>query len=452
MTGEWVAMSGEAKSDPSADPVLTVDTREELVYLLGQACEIEHGLMCEYLYAQFSLKRGLDEGLTEAQLVRVQAWEAALISVIKQEMLHLALATNILTAIGAAPHFERPNFPILSRWYPEGVQIALVAFGEQALRHFMYLERPEGMALNDAAGFAAAQHAQPLTAAGAGLVAVAQEWRTVGHLYRGIEAGLANLCARYGEDAVFIGPVQAQAVTDIFEWPELIAVTSLASANRAIATIVEQGEGARGDWIRSHFGTFVGILEDLLAEQAADPAFNPARPVEPAFVRLPPDVAAGTLIEDPVTAQVADLATGLYEVVLQVLSRYYIHYGETAAEFDTLARTAKHLMNWVMRELGPVLTALPVGPSHPGTTAGPTFDIARPASFLLPHQDAAWKIIRERLDTLQQACASLGQQAGLGALAPLASKLHSMSQDIGTHIPKTTTRPQRPGKPADRDS
>jgi hypothetical protein len=445
-------MSGEATSQPSAEPALKVESREELVYLLGQACEIEHGLMCEYLYAQFSLKRGLEEGLTESQLARVQAWEAALISVIKQEMLHLALATNILTAIGAAPHFERPNFPILSRWYPPGVQIALVPFSEQALRHFIYLERPEGMALNDAAGFSAARHAQPLTAGDARLVAVAQEWRTVGHLYRGIEAGLSNLCARYGEDAVFIGPPRAQAVTEIFEWPELIAVTDLASADRAIETIVEQGEGARGDWIRSHFGTFVGILEDLLAEQAADPAFNPARPVEPAFVRLPPDVAAGTLIEDPATAQVADLVTGLYEVTLQVLSRYYVHHGENAAEFDTLARTAKHLMNWVMRAVGPVLTALPIGPTHPGRTAGPTFDIARPAIFLLPHQDAAWKIIRERLDALQRACASLGQQAGLGALAPLAGKLHSMSQDIGTHIPRTNARPRRPGRPAERDS
>lgn len=430
-------MSGNVTSDPLAEPVLNVDSREELVYLLGQACEIEHGLMCEYMYAQFSLKRGLDEGLTPDQLTRVQAWEAALIAVIKQEMLHLALATNILTAIGAAPHFERPNFPILSRWYPPGVQIALVPFGERALRHFIYLERPEGMALDDAAGFAAGRHAQPLTADDTGLVAVPQQWQTVGHLYRGIEAGLATLCARHGEDAVFTGPARAQAVTDIFEWPELVAVTDLASARRAIETIVEQGEGARGDWIESHFGTFVGILEDLLAQQAADPAFNPARPVEPAFVRLPPDVEAGTLIEDPTTAQVADLANGLYEVVLQVLSRYYIHHGETAADFDTLARTAKHLMNWVMRELGPVLTALPVGPSRPGQTAGPTFDIPRPASFLLPHQDAAWKIIKERLDALEQACASLGQQAGLGALAPLASKLQSMSQDIGTHGSKT---------------
>ena len=432
-----MAVSGNVTSDPPAEPVLKVDTREELVYLLGQACEIEHGLMCEYLYAQFSLKRGTDEGLTPAQLVRVQAWEAAMISVIKQEMLHLALATNVLTAIGAAPHFERPDFPILSHWYPPGVQIALVPFGERALRHFIYLERPEAMALDDAAGFAADQHAQPLTVDDAGLVAVPEEWQTVGHLYRGIEAGLANLCARYGEDAVFIGPTQAQAVTDIFEWPELIAVTDRASAGRAIETIVEQGEGARGDWIRSHFGTLVGILEDLLAEQAADPAFNPARPVEPAFVRLPPDVDAGTVIEDRTTAQVADLANGVYEVVLQVLSRYYIHHGETAAEFDTLARTAKHLMNWVMRALGPVLTTLPVGPSHPGRTAGPAFDIARPAIFLLPHQDAAWKIIKERLDALQGACASLGEQAGLGALAPLADKLEAMSQDIGKHASTT---------------
>jgi Ferritin-like len=328
-------MSGQAKGESSDEPTLKVDTREELVYLLGQACEIEHGLMCEYLYAQFSLKRGPDEGLTEAQLARVQAWEATLIAVIKQEMLHLALATNILTAIGAAPHFERPDFPILSRWYPEGVQIALVPFGERALRHFIYLERPEGMALDDAAGFAAARHAQPLTVGGVGLVAEPEEWRTVGHLYRGIEAGLAHLCDRHGEDEVFIGPARAQAVTDIFEWPELIAVTDLASARRAIETIVEQGEGARGDWVRSHFGTFVGILEDLLAVQASDPAFVPARPVEPAFAQLPPDVKAGTLIEDPATAQVADLADGLYETVLQVLSRYYIHHGETAAEFDS---------------------------------------------------------------------------------------------------------------------
>jgi len=129
---------------------------------------------------------------------------------------------------------------------------------------------------------------------------------------------------------------------------------------------------------------------------------------------------------------------------------YYIHHGETAAELNALARTAKHLMNWVMRDLGPVLTALPVGPSHPGQTAGPAFDIARPAIFLLPHQDAAWKIIKERLDAPEQACASLSQRAGLGALAPLAEKLQSMSLAIAAHAAKTGSRRQRQHAVPDR--
>ena len=49
--------------------------------------------------------------------------------------------------------------------------------------------------------------------------------------------------------------------------------------------------------------------------------FDPARPVEPAYVRLPSDVESGTLIEDLLTARVADLCNRLYEVMLQVLSR-----------------------------------------------------------------------------------------------------------------------------------
>ena len=46
---------------------------------------------------------------------------------------------------------------------------------------------------------------------------------------------------------------------------------------------------------------------------------------------------------------------------------------------------------------------------------------------------------------LEEACAALGQRAGLGALAPLAGQLHSMGQDIGAHIPRTSARPQRHG-------
>ncbi|TMG27928.1 MAG: hypothetical protein E6H93_13815 [Chloroflexi bacterium] len=434
-------VKGREPNGQGREPPLRVESRQELVYLLGEACELEHGLLCEYLYAQFSLKRSVAEGVTPEQLARIQAWEAAIIDVVKQEMLHLALATNILTAIGAAPHFERPNFPILSRWYPPDVQIALVPFGEPALRHFMYLERPEGMALEDAEGFAALGKMQPLTVDDPQLTAGPEEWHTVGHLYRGIEAGLAHLVDRYGEAAVFIGPSKAQATTEVFEWPQLTAVTDLESASRAIEVIVEQGEGARGDWVNSHFGKFVGILEDYLAVRAADPSFEPARAVLPVFLRQPPDVDEAVLIEDALTRRVADLFNAVYEVVLQLQSRYFVHHGETPEELETLAKTVKHLMNWVMRYLGPVLTARPVGPSYPGRTAGPAFEIVRPAFFVLPHREAAWKILRERLATLGDVANQLAGEPGLEALAGMATNLHSFAGDFRRHLEARAAAP-----------
>ena len=424
------------------EPPLRVESREELVFLLGEASEIEHGLLCEYLYAQFSLKRGVDEGVTPEQLARIRAWEATIIDVVKQEMLHLALATNILTAIGAAPHFDRPNFPILSRWYPPDVQIALLPFGERALRHFMFLERPEGMSLQDAEGFTPLGQMPLVTPDDHELTGEPEEWHTVGHLYRGIEAGLASLVRRLGEDAVFIGPPKAQATTDIFEWTELRAVTDLASASAAIETIVEQGEGARGDWVKSHFGKFVGILEDYLALRAADPNFEPARPVLPVFVHPPPDVDQPTLVDDSLTRRVADLFNAIYEVILQLQTRYFVHHGETAEELDTLAKTVKHVMNWTMRSLGPVLTALPVGAQFPGRTAGPAFEIVRPAFFVLPHREAAWKVLRERLETLGSVADSLSSQPRLAALKDIAKNLHGFAAEFDRQL---TARAQANG-------
>ena len=36
---------------------IAVNDREELIYLLTEAAEFEHVVMCTYLYAQWSLKR-----------------------------------------------------------------------------------------------------------------------------------------------------------------------------------------------------------------------------------------------------------------------------------------------------------------------------------------------------------------------------------------------------------
>src|SRR5262249_31429141 len=149
---------------PATEPPLQVDSREQLVYLITQACELEQGVLAESLFALYSLKRDPRDGRGGKQLAQVARWGQTLSKVAIQEMQHLALATTLLPALGAVPHLHRPNFPIRCQWYPPDVQLALVPFGEAALRHFMYLERPDSVDLEDAEAFAAIRECRPTTA------------------------------------------------------------------------------------------------------------------------------------------------------------------------------------------------------------------------------------------------------------------------------------------------
>jgi hypothetical protein len=86
--------------------------------MLCQAAEVEHGIMCQYLFAAFSLKQRVDEGLTAEQLEAVTGWRRKIAQVATEEMLHLGLVQNVLSAIGAAPHLTRPNLPAPAHHYP----------------------------------------------------------------------------------------------------------------------------------------------------------------------------------------------------------------------------------------------------------------------------------------------------------------------------------------------
>src|SRR5215472_332695 len=268
----------------TAEPGLVIEHREALIYMICEAAELEHGLMCEYLFAAFSLKDDVGEGVSEDQLATIRRWRSTLSGVAAEEMLHLALTANMLTALGASPHLSRPNLPQPARHYPASVRLALLPFGEEALRHFMYLERPEGMDLDDAEGIAAVKEAVPVMSEEE-IVPRLQDFATVGHLYRSVESGFGHLVDKLGEDRVFLGPPQGQITQANFSWPQLVPITDLASATAAIEAIVEQGEGSRGDWRQAHFGRFMGVLDEFLALRQADPAFEPARPVAAAMVR-----------------------------------------------------------------------------------------------------------------------------------------------------------------------
>src|SRR5579862_2512222 len=389
-----------------------IEHREALIYMLCEAAELEHGIMCQYLYAAFSLKQTTDEGLTAEEAEAVQRWRKTISHVATQEMLHLSLVQNLLSAIGCAPHLSRANFPHPASSYPPGVHLTLLPFGEQALKHFMFLERPETYDLDDAEGMAAFGRARPAMQPGE-IVPHGQDFATVGHLYRSIEAGIAHLADKYGERGLFVGPPRAQATSEHFGWPNLIAVTSVASAQQAIEEILDQGEGPRGDWRDAHFGQFVAILDEFEQLREADRGFDPVRPVLALNVRPSERDVSDLLVTDPVTRGVMDLFNVSHEILLQILQRFFAHTQESDTELKALADATVDLMFRVIKPLGDLITQLPAGPEYPGRTAGPSFELFYESDYVLPHREAAWVLLTERLEEAAAFCGSIAPVPGV---------------------------------------
>jgi len=428
----------------SREAPLVIEHREALIYMLCEAAELEHGIMCQYLFAAFSLKQRGEEGLSDDELEAVTRWRKLILHVATQEMLHLALVHNLLSAVGAAPHLARPNLPHPAEHYPAGVQLALLPFGEEALQHFMFLERPEGMDLDDAEGLAATGRAAPHMAE-ADIVPRSQDFATIGHLYRSIEHGIAHLAERFGEEWLFVGPPRAQATAANFRWPELVTVTDVDSAQRAIDTILEQGEGPRGDWRAAHFGDFVGILDEYQQMRNANPKFDPVRPVLAANVRPNERGVDVPLITNTVTARCVDLFNVAYEVLLQMLERYFAHTEETDAQLATLADVTLALMFQVIEPLGELVTTRPVGPQFEGRTAGASFELFYESDYLMPHREAAWALLAERLDEAAAFCARIRSKwpDEVGSeLAPIEAALADMVQNLQSHFPDWGARPR----------
>ncbi|MEX1181108.1 MAG: ferritin-like protein, partial [Cucumibacter sp.] len=261
-----------------AEPKIRIENREELIYLLAEAAAIEHNVMCCYLYAAWSLKRGERDGLTPDEAAAVRRWKDAIFTVAIEEMTHLTLAGNLACSVGAAPHLAHPNFPIPPGYHPSGLVVELAGFSRQVLEHFIFIERPEGKELHDATEFV-----HPLdyhrTQPRGRLMPNAQDYLTVGHLYRGIRHGFERLSHHMGEKALFCGDPAAQIGPSDAALPGLSIVTDLKSAEAAIETIIEQGEGAPAHSEDSHYQRFLDVRREYEDLSAANPNFKPAFPV-----------------------------------------------------------------------------------------------------------------------------------------------------------------------------
>ena len=253
-----------------------IKDREELLFLLHEAAEFEHSVMCSYLYAAMTLKSSTDEGVTQEELTAIEGWRKKIRIVALQEMLHLSLVNNLLAAFGSAPHFSRPNFPIPAGRFPPNIQLNLAPFNESTLQHFMLVEKPLEIDIPDGTAFRHLPHYHREVRRDL-YSPTPTDYPSQGYLDHAIANGIDFLAESLGKEVLFSGDTQSQVGSAQFPLPGLFAVTDVESAHRAIEEIVIQGEGAPGHNEDSHFSLFQDVLNEYKQFKAARPDFEPAR-------------------------------------------------------------------------------------------------------------------------------------------------------------------------------
>jgi CDGSH-type Zn-finger protein/uncharacterized Fe-S cluster protein YjdI len=388
--------------------------REVLIHALYEAAELEHNLMCTYLYAAVSLKDGEAEGLSAEEAAAVKRWRRVLLGVAIEEMGHLAAVWNITSALGGSPRFGRTNFPLDPGYLPACVVVKLAPFTADTLQHFVFLERPHGSTEQDGAGFA---YERPYVRGGgaARLTPMAVDYSTVGDFYAALGEGLRALVARYGESNAFDGDPALQLSPEEVSLAGAKQVRCLKTALAAFAAIVEQGEGAPRDTVGSHYQKFLGIRTELRALMAKNPDLAPAHPAATnPVLRRPPRPEGRVWLENPDAVAAVDLANACYGLMLRLLAYAYAVRGPSA-EKSLAVDLAIGLMQAVM-PLAERAARLPAGPSNPQCNAGLSF-IALRDSAALPPGPAARRLFVERFEQLAEGAAALRASGDARAVA-----------------------------------
>src|ERR1700694_4706689 len=301
-------------NDVSLPAALT--QREVLIHALYEAAELEHNLMCTYLYAAASLKDGEAEGLSAGEAAAVKRWRQVLLGVAIEEMGHLAAVWNITSALGGSPRLGRTNFPLDPGYLPACVVVKFAPFTADTLQHFVFLERPHGSTEQEGAGFAY-ERSYVRGSSGPRLTPMGVDYSTVGDFYVALGEGLRALVARYGESNAFDGDPALQLSPEEVNLPGAKHVRCLKTALAAFAAIVEQGEGAPRDSVGSHYQKFLGIRAELRALTDAKPAFSPAFPAATnPVLRRPARPEGRVWLENPDAVGTVGLANAPHRLVV----------------------------------------------------------------------------------------------------------------------------------------
>lgn len=232
---------------------------------LRRAAQIEFATIPLYLTALWSI---IDQDHVAAKSIRAVAHE---------EMLHLALICNLLSALGERPVLTGALMPRFPGRFPGGVhpklKLELLGYEPRALDMFMTIERPE----------------IPVPIAGVRQAQCPNMGKTIGAFYREILAVFQTLDPPLRSESQIAGP---------FAW---FVMTNLDHVETALTLITAQGEGANGiPFTRnpkqlSHYYRFksLAMLTHLKWDKKGK-SLIPGKPIPPPPVfKLAPASASG---------------------------------------------------------------------------------------------------------------------------------------------------------------
>lgn len=353
--GAVLATRAEIEVHPPMGP------RDEAVFLLHTAAEIEHALMVQYLYAAWSLRLDGPE--------RVQRWRREVLQVAREEMAHLAAVQNLLRFVGGPLNFDREDLPHRTDFYP--FPFRLEALGRESLARFVTAEMPaspdvDAALIDDAVQIATGQAGRPVNRVGA-------LYRRLGTLFA--EGGLDPDLRPDTAASVQARPERFRA--DVGDGPYYLrTVRTRADAIALLDDIADQGEGD-ADMPRSHFSTFLEMFDSW--SEVEDPALDV--PTDPS---TRPGTGSGEdsgLITHQRAAAWATIFNRHYRMLLCWLQHALLTPQTDPLSSGLCLRVFGEML--VLGEVGPLLTTLPraEGDGDGTPRAGAPFELPYTLAF-----------------------------------------------------------------------
>jgi ferritin-like protein len=341
-------VTGFAPPGTSVDASAVVEPISDVADLqrhLQWAIEVEHATIPPYECAMWSIVDVVSEAATAIKYV------------VREEMLHAALAANLLSAIGGSPRFTGDSVPRFPGPMPHHdparpLILHLAPASIELVRDvFCRIEQPD----------------EP------GSLPEADRYESLAQFYEAIATAFLTL-----GDGIFVDGPQVTTSYAGHGGGVLFAITDMSSALLAIDEIVEQGEGTHTSSVAP-----VGVERDRLRHLTLEPFGFEGAPERAHYWRFL-DIVDGTvplgevhpMRTDPSTAdlppgELRDLSRlfdACYSLQLQVMERVW-QLGDESPLIDT---AMVPLMNHAEKPIARALLREP-WPGADGTVAGPPF-------------------------------------------------------------------------------